>query len=202
MQGAEGMREPSGVRIVVNPGSAPCPATLFGRLMPRLHWGRGASLAWRALRRAGQGARVGTRVAVDTGLLTDVAVYVEGDAMIVYKLWLRAPGGRWHTVGPEDTDSSRTDHWLFATPLANGTEFAYSVAAYGDPGQPWRIVMKLRQRARHEPWNDWIECGSWVDGGLIDRDCCGGHRTLLGDSARMQLFKLCAQDMSNGRSDV
>jgi hypothetical protein len=67
------------------------------------------------------------------------------------------------------------------------TELACVVAAYGEPGEYWRVDVKLRQRALRESWNDWTECGSWTECGVIDDDRCGGQRHLLPESPRMQL---------------
>jgi hypothetical protein len=128
----------------------------------------------------------------DPSLATDISVHVESRSLVSYKLWIRPAGKKWFTIGPEDTDASRVDHWMFVAPFPHGSELGCTVGAWGYAGDAWQVRISLRQRALDNPLDEWDECGRWTLTGAVGADGYGGDLDVLAESPRVKLLQQSA----------
>ena len=112
-------------------------------------------------------------VSINPAFATDFFVEEETPHVVTYKLWVLR-GGSWTTIGPEETDDDRSDHWIFTPPMPSGSRFAYWLGIWGHANTQWRVRLHVAQRDPAQPDAPWTDCGTWTEEGVTDDQGNGG----------------------------
>ena len=114
-------------------------------------------------------------ISISPGLSTEFSVEVETMAVVTYRLWIRRAGETWVALDWRQVEAKALDHWVFVPPLGVGSEFAYSISAWGRPYDCWQVRFTVSQKSFGSRMGEWTVCDSWTEGGVLDASAylCG-----------------------------
>jgi hypothetical protein len=125
---------------------------------------------------------------IDPTLAIDFHVAEETPHVVAYKFWVLRAGDQWYPIGPEQTNDSRTDHWIFMPPMPTGSRFAYWLGLWGHKNTQWRVRLTVSQRDPARPDDAWIPIASWTETGNVDDQGNGGGVATLPTVPQVELL--------------
>jgi hypothetical protein len=106
-------------------------------------------------------------VPVNDTLPVELNVVSQSPHVVVYRLWIRRPGGAWEVLKDGTTADTIPDHSVHG-PLAKGTGLAYWLGLGGNPRTRFEALVNLAQGGQTLPNGACIEVGNTDDSGVAE----------------------------------
>lgn len=105
---------------------------------------------------------------------TDFYVACETEHVVEYKFWVQRQGDKWYPIGPEHTNDEKSDHWIFMSPMPDGSVFAYWLGVWGHANTKWKARLQILQRDPADSTGSWVVRGDWTEEGTTSDEHNGG----------------------------